>query len=255
MPENRKRRQIERESFKTWEERASPCVILEITSKGTAEEDRENKYALYQRLGVREYFLFDPLREYLPRPLLGYRLIGGAYEPLPPADDGSLVSAELMLRLCPEDKSLGLYHFATGERLPLPPETHRLWQEARQQVVQERARAEQEQQRAQQARLRAQQEYDRAEQERLRAEQEQQRAEQARLRAQQEHDRAEQERLRAQQEYDRAEQQRLRAEQAEQERQRERQRAEEAERRAAQLAAELAQLRALPPPDDRSPPG
>jgi hypothetical protein len=43
----------------------------------------------YQQLGVREYFLFDPLHEYLPQPLIGYRLIGNEYEPLIPADDAS----------------------------------------------------------------------------------------------------------------------------------------------------------------------
>ena len=30
---------------------------------------------LYQQLAAREYFLFDPLGDYLPRPLVGYRLI------------------------------------------------------------------------------------------------------------------------------------------------------------------------------------
>ena len=81
-----------RRSFKSWEEKANPCFILELTSEGTAEEDTLHKRQLYERLGVREYFLFDPLNEYLERPLVGYRLIHGRYEPLIPAADGSVPS-------------------------------------------------------------------------------------------------------------------------------------------------------------------
>src|SRR5262245_42969532 len=83
-----------RRSFKTWEEKAVPCATFEITSQETADEDLEAKRELYQRLGVREYFLFDPLREYLPEPLMGFRLIGEKYERLPPAEDGGLLSAD-----------------------------------------------------------------------------------------------------------------------------------------------------------------
>jgi Uma2 family endonuclease len=112
----------ERPSFKIWEERAVPNVVIEITSLETAEEDQEAKRLLYERLGIREFFLFDPLHEYLERPLIGYRLIGEEYEPLPPAADGGLLSAELGLRLVPEEMQLTLIHFRTGERIPTPPE-------------------------------------------------------------------------------------------------------------------------------------
>jgi Uma2 family endonuclease len=132
----------ERRSFKTWEERAMPSVIIEITSKETADEDEGPKRELYERLGVREYFLFDPLHEYLERPLIGYRLIGDEYEPLPPAEDGGLLSAELGLRLVPEEESLALIRFRTGERLPLLPEAYQMLEEVRQYAreAEERAR-------------------------------------------------------------------------------------------------------------------
>src|SRR3954447_1449097 len=121
----------ERRSFKTWEERAVPCVIIEVTSNETADEDQGPKRELYERLGVREYFLFDPLHEYLERPLMGYRLIGEEYEPLPPAEDGGLLSAELGIRLVPEGTQLALFRFRTGERIPAPPEAYRMMEEAR----------------------------------------------------------------------------------------------------------------------------
>jgi Uma2 family endonuclease len=150
----------ERRSFKTWEERAVPSVIIEITSEETADEDQGPKRQLYERLGVREYFLFDPLHDYLERPLMGYQLIGEEYEPLPPAADGGLLSAELGLRLVPEGNSLALFRFRTGERIPAPPEAYRMMEEAEQRASQAARQLEQERRRAEQmaeelARLRA----------------------------------------------------------------------------------------------------
>jgi hypothetical protein len=147
----------DRRSFKTWEERAMPCAVIELTSKETAEEDLGPKRELYERLGVREYFLFDPLHEYLERPLMGYRLIGDEYEPLPPADDGGLLSAELGMRLVPEDTQLALYHFRTGERVLAPPEAYQKLEDVQQQKSQAEQRASQAEQRASQAEQRASQ--------------------------------------------------------------------------------------------------
>jgi Uma2 family endonuclease len=116
----------ERRSFKVWVEHAVPCFILEVTSKETAGEDRKGKRLLYQRLGVRDYFLFDPLHEYLERPLMGYRLIGQEYEPLTTDDGGGLVSEELGVRLVPENMQLSVFRLDTGERVPTPPQAYQL---------------------------------------------------------------------------------------------------------------------------------
>ncbi len=157
-------------------------MVIEITSQETADEDLEAKRQLYERLEVREYFLFDPLHEYLKRPLIGFRLIGDAYEPLPPADDGGLLSAELGMRLVPEGPMLALFRFRTGERIPAPPEAYQLWEQASQRARQAEDELHRERQRAEQERQRAEQERRRAEQERQRAEALE--AELARLRAQ-----------------------------------------------------------------------
>jgi Uma2 family endonuclease len=131
-----------RDNFKVWEEKAVPSMVLELTSKETADEDLGSKKAVYQRLGVKEYFLFDPLREYLERPLMGYRLVDGLYEPLPPSPDGALISNELMLQLRPEGRHLELITYHPGERLYTPSETHHAWQEALREVSHQRERAE-----------------------------------------------------------------------------------------------------------------
>jgi Uma2 family endonuclease len=106
-----------RQSFKSWDERANPCFILELTSPGTAAEDKDDKLELYQRLGVREYFLFDSTSRLLDRPLVGYRLMQGIYEPLVPAADGSLPSHELGLRFVPKGPDLALIDMRSGRRL------------------------------------------------------------------------------------------------------------------------------------------
>src|SRR5215216_2131345 len=58
-----------RRAYKLWEEKQAPVVVFEISSRSTRIEDKGNKRALYAMLGVREYFLFDPLSEYLLPPL------------------------------------------------------------------------------------------------------------------------------------------------------------------------------------------
>jgi Uma2 family endonuclease len=131
----------ERRSFKVWVEKAVPCFILEATSKETANEDQGAKRLLYQRLGVREYFLFDPLHEYLERQLMGYRLIDGEYEPLTPDNGGGLVSEELGVRLVPEEAQLGVFRLDTGERVPTPPQAYRLLEETEQRAKWEQRRA------------------------------------------------------------------------------------------------------------------
>jgi Uma2 family endonuclease len=111
-----------RRTFKIWEEKAVPSVIFEVTSRKTWLEDLGTKSGLYARLGVAEYFLFDPLREYLERPLAGYQLAGQDYVRLENAGDGSLISQELGVRLSPEGAYLEIYDLQTGHRVPRPDE-------------------------------------------------------------------------------------------------------------------------------------
>jgi Uma2 family endonuclease len=114
----------ERRTYKLWEEGQPPTVIFEITSRGSRLEDLGTKRALYAMLGVREYFLYDPLGEYLQPPLQGYRLQQGEYERLLPVDEGQLVSQALSLQLRLQDGQLQVVSPATGERLLTPAEAH-----------------------------------------------------------------------------------------------------------------------------------
>ena len=69
-----------RMNYKVWEEGKGPDFVLEVASPSTWREDVETKPEVYARLGVREYFLFDPWGDYFSPRLQGYRLVDGVYE-------------------------------------------------------------------------------------------------------------------------------------------------------------------------------
>lgn len=108
-----------RRIYKLWEEGKAPSLAIEVTSDSTREEDLGKKKRIYEQLGIEEYFLFDPLGDYLKPPLQGYRLVDGRYRTIPPGRDGSLHSLTTGLILRPEaDSQLRLVDAGTGEVLP-----------------------------------------------------------------------------------------------------------------------------------------
>jgi Uma2 family endonuclease len=142
-----------RRSFFTWRENgAVPCIVFEMASQNTWREDLRQKRRLYERLGVREYILFDPEGEYLRPRLQGFRLVEGRYEPIEADADDRLRSDELGFLLGAEDLVLRLYDGTTGA--PVPTRQER--------VEAERLHAEQERLHAEQERLHAEQERRRA---------------------------------------------------------------------------------------------
>jgi len=107
-----------RRIYKLWEEHAAPAVVFELTSRKTRREDLVTKRAQYARLGVAEYFLFDPEADYLRPPLQGLLLEGGEYAAMSAAQDGTLRCESLGLDLRAAGSRLMLRDVATGERLP-----------------------------------------------------------------------------------------------------------------------------------------
>ncbi|MEJ6483582.1 Uma2 family endonuclease [Nostoc punctiforme UO1] len=141
-----------RDNYKIWEEGQVPTVIFEMTSFGTKGQDEIFKKTLYEQLGVKEYWLFDPKGEWVEQQLRGYRLRGEIYEPI---QDGR--SEPLELRLVVEGRLIGFYREDTGEKLLIPNE---LAEALRQEVLarqQAEERAEQERQRAEHAELQIEQ--------------------------------------------------------------------------------------------------
>ena len=112
----------QRPNYLIWDEAKGPEVAIELTSRTTREEDIEDKYELYQdTLCVPEYFLFDPLGDYMRPQLQGYRLSRGRYRPVT-AVEGRLPSKVLGLHLEGQGRELRLYDPASKRRLPTAEE-------------------------------------------------------------------------------------------------------------------------------------
>jgi len=107
----------DRPNYLLWEE-TPPSLVVEVTSRKTRREDQGEKKSLYERIGVEEYVLFDPYGEYLKPRLQGHRLEGGCYQPIPLAEDGTLLSRTTGLIFRPEGRRLRLVDAVTGEPLP-----------------------------------------------------------------------------------------------------------------------------------------
>lgn len=128
-----------RDIYKVWEEGRPPSWVMEVTSRSTRLEDLDRKKGLYQRLGIEEYFLYDPRKEYLDPPLQGYRLSGGRYQPISPEPDGSLVSQVLNMVLSWDESGLQLIDARTGEVLLSPAEEREAGESAEERAAQEAA--------------------------------------------------------------------------------------------------------------------
>lgn len=111
-----------RRTFKFWDEKQPPTVIFEVTSRQSRLEDMGNKKYLYASLGVSEYFIYDPLHEYMHPPFQGFVLRGEQYQALEQDAQGGLQSQRLGLRMMLEEDSLALWDSSSGVRLLRPLE-------------------------------------------------------------------------------------------------------------------------------------
>jgi hypothetical protein len=185
-----------RRTYKLWEEGVAPCVVIEMTSRSTRLEDKGNKRALYALLGVREYFLFDPLGEYPEAaPARGLPWSMASMRRCRSRATAGVISRELGLKLYRDETVLRLFDLASGREVVRTEDLSDVLQQtlARVQQAEEQARLTAEQARlaAEQARLAAEQAQREADA-RRRAEEQAQREADARRRAE-----AEIERLRA----------------------------------------------------------
>ena len=110
-------------SYKLWEEPKGPDFVLEVVSRSTWAVDRNEKPKVYARLGVEEYWLYDPTGEHDGPRLRGMRLVGGGYRDVPPVASGfgvrKLRSAVLGLDVgVDQDGAVCLYDPETGRALP-----------------------------------------------------------------------------------------------------------------------------------------
>lgn len=144
-----------RRSYKLWEEKSAPSFVLEVSSRKTWLEDMGNKKTLCARLGVSEYFLYDPEHDYLDPPLQGHRLVGGAYRPVSVGKDGALRSMTLGLWLSVAREKLRFTDARTGRTLLRADEVRQVQRaevRARRKAEAERRKSELERRKAENAR-------------------------------------------------------------------------------------------------------
>jgi Uma2 family endonuclease len=111
-----------RRVYLVWEEGKGLDVVFEFTSRKTRNEDFGRKMDIYRGiLGVKELFIFDPLREYMEPPLLGFYRRGERWVREEPKE-GRLVSEVLGLEVVMVGEMLRLYDPKTQNFLPTPEE-------------------------------------------------------------------------------------------------------------------------------------
>ena len=110
-----------RPTYRLWEEPKAPDFVLEVASRSSWREDEGPKAALYERLGVHEYWQYDPTGEHLGTRLKGRRLVDGVYRPQPVLEspDGArrLVSGTLGLEMRVKGEEMHFFDPAAGQRL------------------------------------------------------------------------------------------------------------------------------------------
>ena len=111
-----------RQNYKLWEEGQAPAFVLEVASPSTWRDDIGRKRSVYARLGVREYWQYDPQEAHLPARLQGDRLAGSDYvrQPAVTEPDGVLAlhseTLGLELRAAP-GREMRFRDPATGREL------------------------------------------------------------------------------------------------------------------------------------------
>jgi Uma2 family endonuclease len=129
----------QRRIYKLWEEGRPPSLIVEVTSDSTRTEDVSRKKDLYERLGVEEYILYDPLQDYLRPPVQGFRLVKGSYQPMPTGTDGEVLSLTTGVSLRIEERGIRAVDTATDRPLLSNEEVRAAQRDAEEEFVRLRA--------------------------------------------------------------------------------------------------------------------
>jgi Uma2 family endonuclease len=114
-------RKKNRPYFLAWDEGKTPAVVIEVTSKTTKKEDLLKRRLYQDVLKVKEFFLFDPLGDYLEPRLQGYQLRKNGFVSIDPLD-GRVPSSVLNLHLEADGTNLRLYNPRTKTWLMTPHE-------------------------------------------------------------------------------------------------------------------------------------
>ena len=104
----------DRQTYKVWEEGKPPDFALDVISPSSEVRNRVDKRKIYARIGIGEYFVFQPNPERAGPQLVGYALEGSGYRALRP-DSGSVRSEALGVLFRPEGSFLRVRDLRSGK--------------------------------------------------------------------------------------------------------------------------------------------
>ena len=106
----------DRQTYKVWEECKPPDFALEVISPSSELRNRVDKRKIYARIGIGEYFVFQPNPERAGPQLVGYALEGSGYRELrPDPEAGSVRSEALGVSFRPEGSFLRVRDLRSGK--------------------------------------------------------------------------------------------------------------------------------------------
>lgn len=123
-------RQWGNDEYLPWEVGKAPEVLAEFLSPSSVQADTVHKPRRYGKLGVREYFLFDPVGTYdVPR-IQGWTLYGeDVREALPRGAEGGISSRVLPVRFVLVDDHIAVVDRRTGKLALRYEELQRLFRQ------------------------------------------------------------------------------------------------------------------------------
>jgi len=102
--------------YKLWETNVVPSVVVEFASDTTWINDVSSKLAIYQKLGVNEYYAYDVEYKHLPSPLTAYFLDNGILTEVV-VENKKIMSKCLGLELVDTGETLRFFNPETNEFL------------------------------------------------------------------------------------------------------------------------------------------
>lgn len=102
--------------YKLWETQVVPSVVIEFASETTWFNDVSGKLAIYQKLGVKEYYVYDIEYAHLPTPLMVYRMDNGVLTEIT-VENNRILSEALGLELVDTGETLRFFNPETNEFL------------------------------------------------------------------------------------------------------------------------------------------
>ena len=143
----------QRLNYKIWKEGVVPQVVFEFTTESSRYKDLGTKKGLYEALGVKEYYLFDPVQEYLKPAFRAFHLIDGVLAER--EQKSSHFSEELGLTVKPVGTLLRFYPPNSLTPVPSSEELEDLADSLAEEAKRQEHRAEREAARAEQEAARA----------------------------------------------------------------------------------------------------